>query len=52
MNGFTVPVSMLASKGSGGALAAGVVGLLLVLALMNRRDPTAAQPPSNQTAWP
>lgn len=41
MSGFTVPVSMLASKGTGGALAAGVIGLLIVLALANRRDPTA-----------
>lgn len=51
MNAFTVPVPMLASKGAGAALAAGVVGLLLVLALMNRRDPTAPAPASNQNAW-
>lgn len=50
MTGFTVPVSMLASKGAGAALAAGVVGLLLVLALANRRDPTTAPAP-NQTFW-
>lgn len=52
MNAFTVPVSMLASKGAGGALAAGVVGLLLVLALTARRDPTTAQQPSTpQNPW-
>lgn len=40
MTGFTTPVSMLAPKGSGGALAAGVIGLLILLALMAKRDPT------------
>ena len=42
MKGFTVPISMLTSKGSGGAIAAGVIGLLIVLALAARRDPTTA----------
>ena len=45
MRALTVPVSMVASKGAGGALAAGVIGLLILLALAARRDPTA----SNQT---
>ena len=44
MSNFTVPVSMLASKGTGGTLAAGVIGLLIVLAVMARRDPTTANP--------
>jgi hypothetical protein len=44
MNTFTVPVSMLSSKGAGGALAAGVIGLLIVLALAARSDPTARNP--------
>lgn len=42
MSNFTVPVSMLTPKGSGGALAASVIGLLIVLAVMARRDPTTA----------
>lgn len=42
MSNFTVPVSMLATKGSGGALAASVIGLLIVLAVMARRDPTTS----------
>jgi hypothetical protein len=33
MSPVTVPVSMIASKGSGGAIAAGVIGLLILLAL-------------------
>jgi len=41
MSGFTAPVSMVASKGAGGAIAAGVIGLLLLLALAARRDPTS-----------
>ena len=45
MNAFTTPVSMLASKGSGGVLAAGVIALLIMLALASKRDPTA----QNQT---
>lgn len=49
MKSFSVPVSMLASKGSGAALAAGVVGLLLVLALASRRDPTAPPVPKQPT---
>ena len=40
MSNFTAPVSMLAPKSSGGALAASVIGLLIVLALMAHRDPT------------
>lgn len=45
MSNFAAPVSMLASKGSGGALAASVIGLLIVLAVMARRDPTTANSP-------
>lgn len=41
MNTFTVPVSMLASKGSGGIIAAGVIGLLIYLAIKADNDPTA-----------
>jgi hypothetical protein len=44
MSGFTVPVSMIA-PGRAGALVAGILGLLIVLALAAQRDPTA----SNQT---
>lgn len=55
MNAFAAPVSMLASKGQGGAVAAGVIGLLIVLALVARRDPTAAPSPapapSNNPLW-
>ncbi len=40
MNPLTTPVSMLAGSGKGAALAAGVIGLLLMLALASRRDPT------------
>lgn len=40
MNAITTPVSMLAGTGKGSALAAGVIGLLLMLALASRRDPT------------
>lgn len=40
MNPITAPVSMLAGTGKGVALAAGVIGLLLMLALASRRDPT------------
>lgn len=40
MNGFSVPVSMISSRGAGGALAAGVIGLLIVLVMVSRRDPT------------
>lgn len=39
MNAFTVPVSMIASKGNGGVLAAGVIGLLIVLALAAKNPP-------------
>jgi hypothetical protein len=42
MNGFTAPVSMLAAKGGSGVIVAGVIGLLIVLALSAQRDPTAA----------
>lgn len=45
MNAFTTPISMLASKGSGGALAASVIALLIMLSLASRSDPTA----QNQT---
>jgi hypothetical protein len=41
MSQFTVPVSMLASRGKGGALAAGVLGLLVALVILAQRDPTA-----------
>lgn len=41
MNAFTVPVSMLGSKGGGATLAAGVIGLLIMLALASKSDPTA-----------
>jgi hypothetical protein len=47
---ITIPVPMLGSKGSGGVLAAGVVALLIVLALASRRDPTAA-PTANSTPF-
>lgn len=40
MNTFTTPVSMLASKGSGAIVAAGLIGLLLMLALASKSDPT------------
>jgi hypothetical protein len=48
MNSFAVPVSMLASKGAGGVMAAGVIGLLIVLALANRRAPA---PVPQQSTW-
>ena len=48
MKGFTVPVSMLASKGSGGAIAAGVIGLMIVLVLAARRDPTVKTSPASR----
>jgi hypothetical protein len=41
MNSLTLPISMLASKGKGGAMAAGVIGLLILLALAANSDPTA-----------
>lgn len=41
MNAFTVPVPMLVGKGGGAALAVGVVGLLIMLALASKSDPTA-----------
>ena len=41
MNTLTLPISMLASKGKGGAMAAAVVGLLILLALAANSDPTA-----------
>lgn len=40
MNPIATPISMLAGSGKGAALAAGVIGLLLMLALVSRRDPT------------
>lgn len=45
MNGFTVPISMVSSRGAGGALAATVLGLLVVLVIVSRRDPTAPNRP-------
>lgn len=41
MNTFTTPISMVAGAGKGAALAAGVIGLLLMLALASKSDPTA-----------
>lgn len=41
MSAFTTPVSMLAGTGKGAALAAGVIGLLIMLALASKSDPTA-----------
>jgi hypothetical protein len=46
---FLAPVSMLSSKGSGGAIAAAVIGLVLMLALASRRDPTARSEPFLRT---
>lgn len=40
MTSISTPVSMLAGSGKGAALAAGVIGLLLMLAIASRRDPT------------
>jgi hypothetical protein len=37
---FLAPVSMMSNKGSGGAVAAAVIGLVLMLAMAQRRDPT------------
>jgi hypothetical protein len=52
MSGVTVPVSMLASNGKGGAIAAGVLGLLIVLVLAARRDPTVTSASSpNPPRW-
>lgn len=44
MSAFTVPVSMIVSKGNGGLLAAGVIGLLIVLALAAKNP--APPPPA------
>ena len=41
MNTFTTPISMVVGSGKGAALAAGVIGLLLMLALASKSDPTA-----------
>jgi hypothetical protein len=46
MNAFTVPVSMIAAKGKGGLIAAGVIGLLIVLALAAKNSP--AQTPATR----
>lgn len=48
MNGFAVPVSMLAPKSSGGVLAAGVIGLLIVLALTASREQSAKTSPATR----
>lgn len=45
MNPIATPVSMLAGSGKGAALAAGVIGLLLMLAIASRRDPTVRKQP-------
>jgi hypothetical protein len=37
---FLAPVAMLSNKGSGGAITAAVIGLVLMLAIASRRDPT------------
>ena len=42
MSAFTVPVAMIAPKGKGGLIAAGVIGLLIVLALAAKAPPTQA----------
>lgn len=41
MSTFKAPISMVAGSGKGAALAVGVIGLLLMLALASRNDPTA-----------
>lgn len=41
MSTFTTPISMVVGSGKGAALAAGVIGLLLMLALASKSDPTA-----------
>jgi hypothetical protein len=41
MNTFTVPVPMLVNKGAGAALTVGVLGLLIMLVLASKSDPTA-----------
>ena len=40
MTTMTIPVSMMGAKGTGGALAAGVIGLLIVLALVAQNNQT------------
>lgn len=40
MSPFTVPVPMLVSKGGGAALAVSVFGLLMMLVLASKNDPT------------
>jgi hypothetical protein len=44
MNAFTVPVSMLAAKGKGGVLAAGVIGLLIIMVLAAKTAPNSTAP--------
>ena len=41
MNTFTVPVPMLVNNGGGAVLVIGVLGLLVMLALASKSDPTA-----------
>ncbi len=41
MTPITTPVSMLAGSGKGTTLAVGVIGLLMLLVIASRRDPTA-----------
>ena len=48
MSPITLPVSMIASKGAGGALAAGVIGLLIVLALVAKNDQAARSQPNGR----
>jgi hypothetical protein len=44
MNPVTLPISMVARGGKGVLLATGVIGLILMLALASRRDPTVRNP--------
>lgn len=45
MKTFTVPVPMLVSNGGGAVLVIGVLGLLIMLALASKSDPTARNQP-------
>lgn len=48
MTAMTVPVSMMGAKGTGGALAAGVIGLLIVLALVAQNNQAARNQPAGR----
>lgn len=41
MTPITTPVSMMGGTGKGTTLAVGVIGLLMLLVIASRRDPTA-----------